>query len=182
MMKHRFTLRSLFLAAACTANAAYANNTQTADIQIHASVAPSCSISASPIEFNTYDPASTTDKLSTGNVILTCVKGSKPTVSLTDGLNPDGAQRRLLNAVTNDYLPYSLFKPVAVNADIDLPNTACVGSETLPWGLAETARLHPQAAPTADALTYNVCAVIKAGYKNVSTGDYTDTVTAEIHF
>lgn len=185
MMKHSLVVRGLLLAVVCaasTANAANANNPQTADIQIHATVAPSCSISATPIEFNTYDPASTTDKLSTGNVILTCVKGSKPTVSLTDGLNPDGAQRRLLNAVTNDYLPYSLFKPVTADPAIDLPNTACAGNETLDWGVVEASRLHPQAAPSADPFTYNICAVIRAGYTNASTGDYTDTVTAEIHF
>ena len=182
MMKHNLALRSLFLAVVCAASTANANNTQTADIQIHATVVQSCSISATPIEFNTYDPTSTTNKLSTGSVTLTCVKGSKPTVSLTSGLNPDAGQRRLLNAVTNDYLPYSLFKPVAADPTIDLPNTACDGSETLNWGSDEPSRLHPQAASSADPSTYNICAVINAGYKNAGTGDYTDTVTAEIHF
>jgi spore coat protein U-like protein len=169
-------------AAICAANVSYAAGAQTATVTIHATVAPTCSISATSLEFNNYDPTSTTDKLGTGTVTLTCVKGSQPTISLTAGLNPNGAQRRMINAVTSDLLNYDLFKPTAANPAIDLPNTACVGTENQPWGLDVPSRLHPPIAPTADPLTYNICGVIPKGQLTVGTGDYNDTVTAEINF
>ena len=62
-------------AAICAANASYAAGPQTATVTIHATVAPTCSISATSLEFNNYDPTSTTDKTGTGTVTLTCVKG-----------------------------------------------------------------------------------------------------------
>jgi spore coat protein U-like protein len=169
-------------AGICPANASYAAGAQTATVTIHATVAPTCSISATSLEFNNYDPTSTTDKTGTGTVTLTCVKGSQPTISLTAGLNPNGAQRRMINAVTSDFLNYDLFKPTAANPAIDLPNTACVGTENQPWGLDVPSRLHPPIAPTADPLTYNICGVIPKGQSTVGTGDYNDTVTAEINF
>jgi spore coat protein U-like protein len=169
-------------AAICAANVSYAAGAQTATVTIHATVAPTCSISATSLEFNNYDPTSTTDKLGTGTVTLTCVKGSQPTISLTAGLNPNGGQRRMINAVTSDFLNYDLFKPTAANPAIDLPNTACAGTENQPWGLDVPSRLHPPIAPTADPLTYNICGVIPKGQLTVGTGDYNDTVTAEINF
>ena len=153
----------------------YAAGAQTATVTIHATVAPTCSISATSLEFNNYDPTSTTDKLGTGTVTLTCVKGSQPTISLTTGLNPNGAQRRMINAVTSDFLTYELYKPVAANPAIDLPSTACVGTETQIWGLDVPSRLHPPIATTADPATYNICGVIPKGQLTVGTGDYNDT-------
>ena len=169
-------------AAICAANASYAAGAQTATVTIHATVAPTCSISATSLEFNNYDPTSTTDKTGTGTVTLTCVKGSQPTISLTAGLNPNGAQRRMINAVTSDLLNYDLFKPTAANPAIDLPNTACAGTENVVWGLDAASRLHPPIAPSADPLIYNICGVIPKGQLTVGTGSYTDTVTATIHF
>ena len=64
-------------AAICAANASYAAGPQTATVTIHATVAPTCSISATSLEFNNYDPTSTTDKTGTGTVTLTCVKGKR---------------------------------------------------------------------------------------------------------
>ena len=55
-------------AAICVANASYAAGSQTATVTIHATVAPTCSISATSLEFNNYDPTSTTDKLGTGRL------------------------------------------------------------------------------------------------------------------
>jgi len=118
-------------AAICAANVSYAAGAQTATVTIHATVAPTCSISATSLEFNNYDPTSTIDKTGTGTVTLTCVKGSQPTISLTAGLNPNGGQRRMINAVTSDFLNYDLFKPTATNPAIDLPNTACAGAGTV---------------------------------------------------
>jgi spore coat protein U-like protein len=169
-------------AAICAANVSYAAGSQTANVTIRATVVPACSISATSLEFNNYDPTSATDKLGTGTVKLTCVKGSQPTVSLNAGLNSNGAQRRMINGVTGDFLNYGLYKPVAANPGIDLPDTACVGTETLTWGLDLASRLHPPAAPNADPLTYNICGVIPKGQLTVGTGEYNDTVTAEIHF
>ena len=168
--------------AICAANMSYAAGAQTATVTIHATVAPTCSISATSLEFNNYDPTSTTDKTGTGTVTLTCVKGSQPTISLTTGLNPNGSQRRMINAVTNDFLTYELYKPTATNPSIDLPNTACAGTENVVWGLDVPSRLHPPIAPSADPLTYNICGVIPKGQLTVGTGDYTDTVTAAINF
>ena len=182
-MKMNSVLKLCTLTAAiCAANASYAAGAQTATVTIHATVAPTCSISATSLEFNNYDPTSTTDKTGTGTVTLTCVKGSQPTISLTAGLNPNGAQRRMINAVTSDFLNYDLFKPTAANPAIDLPNTACVGTENQPWGLDVPSRLHPPIAPTADPLAYNICGIIPKGQLTVGTGDYNDTVTAEINF
>ena len=42
--------------AICAANASYAAGPQTATVTIHATVAPTCSISATSLEFNNYDP------------------------------------------------------------------------------------------------------------------------------
>jgi spore coat protein U-like protein len=169
-------------AAICAANVSYAAGSTKADVTISAKVVGSCTITATPVTFGSYDANSTTDNFNNGTITVTCVKGSQPTVSLSNGLTPNGAQRRMVNAVTGDFLNYGLFKPVATNVAIDLPNTACAKTETENWGEDPISRLHPPIAPTADPLTYNICGVIPKDQTTVSTGDYTDTVTATIHF
>jgi spore coat protein U-like protein len=170
-------------AAICAANVSYAAGSKTANVAISANVVGSCTITATPVNFGSYDANSAVDTFSTGTITLICVKGSQPTVSLSKGLSPNGAQRRMVNAVTGDFLNYGLYKPANTSPE-DLPNTACATTETAVnnWDEDKPSRLHPPIAATADPATYNICGAIPKEQTTVSTGDYTDTVTATIHF
>ena len=168
-------------AAICAANVSYAAGSKTANVAISANVVGSCTITATPVNFGSYDANSAVDTFSTGTITLICVKGSQPTVSLSKGLSPNGAQRRMVNAVTGDFLNYGLYKPANTSPE-DLPNTACATTETAVnnWDEDKPSRLHPPIAATADPATYNICGAIPKEQTTVSTGDYTDMASLSI--
>lgn len=155
----------------------------TADIAVTATVDQSCTITAQPLSFGKYDPISTTDKASSSQLTLTCVKNSKPTVTLSygDNVGQGGTERRMTNGT--EFLPYEVYKPLAADATTDLPNTQCSGpgADNVVWGGEVATGLHPVAAADATAKDYFLCGVIKAGH-DVGAGNYADKLTATFSF
>ena len=162
--------------AVTSAGAAFAG-TATATLNVTANIDASCTISATPVAFGAYNPASATAHYASGTVTVGCVKGSVPTVALDGGQNQGATvvERSMKHATAADLLSYSLFKPTAA-----APNTACTNAETDAWGTDPAQRF----SPTGVALTgsvYNVCGKISAG-QDVSAGAYSDVVTATVEF
>ena len=169
------------LAFGCSITSAYAQS--TTDISVTATVDQSCTITAQPLNFGKYDPTSTTDNAKSSSISLTCVKNSKPTVTLSLGKNTglNGSERRMSNGT--EFLSYEVFKPVATDPAIDQPGTACStnGAETVVWGADLATGLHPPAATDRTSKDFFLCGVIKAG-QDVGTGSYSDVLTAKIEF
>ncbi len=165
-------------AAALVLLAAQANaGTATTTIDVTASIAPSCTISATPVQFGAYSPAAATAHYASGTITVGCVQGSAPVVSLNGGQNQGATaiERSMKHATGADLLPYSLFKPTAA-----APNTACTNAETDAWGNDPANRFDPTGVTLAGSV-YNVCGKINAG-QNVPTGAYSDIVTATVEF
>ena len=154
----------------CSMNSVFSQS--TADIAVTATVDQSCTITAQPLNFGKYDPTSATDNSKSSSINLTCVKNSKPTVTLSFGKNvgQGNTERRMSNGT--DFLSYEVYKPVAANTTIDLPGTACSanGAETVVWGADLATGLHPPAATDKTSKDYFLCGVIKAG-QDVGTGN-----------
>ena len=149
----------------------------TAPLVVSATVAASCSISTTPVSFGAYDPASAAETTTTGSVILSCVKNSDPSISLTLGLHAVGSVRGMKDSVlTNtDVLSYQLYQPPSL-----VSNIPCTFGETTVWGTGADL-FDPAAATSIAPQTYNICGKILPG-QDVANGSYQDTVTAQVDF
>jgi spore coat protein U-like protein len=129
--------------------------TRSTTIDVKAQVKGSCQIvEAAEINFNLLDPAETTDKQANGTLKFWCTKGVPYTLALDQGLNAVAAKRRMKGVVaTTDFIAYDL------------------GAVTL-TGTGQG----PQT-PVTLALPATVKAV---DYRNVSVGDYKDTLTVTV--
>jgi len=149
----------------------------TAALNVSATVASSCTISTLPVSFGTYNPTNPADTTTSGSVTLTCVKNSDPIVSLDFGQNATAGTRAMKDTVGGvELLSYQLYQPSSV-----VPNTACTFNETVAWGNAGAEQFDPPAATNIAPQTYNICGKIPAG-QDVAAGSYQDTVTAQVDF
>lgn len=150
-------------------------------------VASSCTITASTLNFGTYDGANVNAKTNlnaNGTVSATCTQGSAPTIGIGAGSNALATQRRMKDTNT-DFLSYNLLQPPDT-----APGTACNYATGTAWGDGTSATtgtvFTPTVALSSAARTYNVCGVILAG-QNVPVNapgnvSYNDSVTATITF
>ncbi len=167
-----------FLAA--TFSLASQAGTGTATINVTTSVDPSCTITAAPLAFGKYDPTSSTAKTQKSAITLTCVKNTQPLgVALSSGGNHDSTSRRMSNGT--EFISYEVYKPVATDPAVDLPNTDCTDSATAVWGDDTNSSLHPSIAVDSSEKTYFLCGVIKAR-QDVGPGAYSDVLTATVSF
>ncbi|MDH6077997.1 spore coat U domain-containing protein [Chrysosporum ovalisporum FSS-45] len=172
-MIRRFALASAIFIAAGSAAPAMAG-TATSNVQVTATVPVSCTISANTIAFGNYDPIGTNATApleGTGTLTTTCTNGSAVVVTLGQGNNPEasstdaGPQRRLGNGISgddNDFLSYKIF-------------TEGGGI----WG--NTTDSSVTVSGTGQQVNTTIYAIILPA-QNVSSGNYTDTVTATIDF
>jgi spore coat protein U-like protein len=150
------------MAVAC-ANA-YAD--ATANIAVSASVANTCSISASPMAFGAYNAVTKAVINIEGAVTVTCTAGFTTPVRLDMGLHPAGADpavplRRMAN-VGGAFLIYQLYTEPA---------------RTTPWeGVTGVSHVGSGA-----AIAHPMYGQVPAG-QNPATGAYTDTVVATVTF
>jgi spore coat protein U-like protein len=168
----RITLASALAAGAFFAEpqAAHAG-TNTADLDVSATVTANCTISTAPLAFGAYDPitANAVSSLDgSGTVTVTCTNGSSAVITLGQGANPDAASEdtaplRRMTDGTN-FLAYSLFSDAA---------------RTIAWG--NTAGTGANHTGSGMATNLTVYGSVAAG-QNVPAGSYSDTVVATVTF
>jgi spore coat protein U-like protein len=146
--------------------------TATTSLAVTATVAASCTIAASPLDFGGYDPIiahAATPLDGTGTVAVTCITGFSATITLGQGVNPDGGSsdttplRRMTDGASN-YLSYSLYQDASRSTLWG--NTAGTGLTVTGTGLADSRTVYGR---------------LSAG-QNVPAGSYSDTVIATVTF
>ena len=162
-----WALGLLFATTTGFANAA----TQTANLDVSATVSANCSITTAAVAFGTYDPVitnATTALDSTGTITTTCTNGASVTILLGQGSNANtgstdaAPERRMLSGA--NYLNYQLYS--------DTSRTVVWGNDTT-TDVAETG--------TGSAVNTTVYGSVPAG-QNVPAGTYSDTVVATVSF
>jgi spore coat protein U domain-containing protein, fimbrial subunit CupE1/2/3/6 len=165
--------RNLRLAAVALLFAAHAPAfaaSKTATFNVSTSVVSNCTISASNMNFGSYDPvgansASGSDALVDGQISLNCTKSAPGvTVTLDLGLNPSGGARTMTSGTTTDALSYVLQN----ESNVDWTPT----SGTVGYGPFSSA---------ATAISHTVHGILAKG-QDVAVGNYSDTVTATVNF
>lgn len=163
-------------ALALAAPDAQAQSSASSNIAVTASVARTCSIQTVDMNFGSYDPVTThaTDPLDVnGSVTITCTKGTSTRIDLGPGGNAgqgSGTTRAMAGGDIPDFLNYDLYK--------DTNHTIVWASGTGPGG---NTGFNPPNAPDRTARTYPIYGRIPAG-QDRSTGAYSDTVQATVHF
>ena len=144
--------------------------TENANLSVKASVASSCSISTSELDFGTYDTSSDTAKAGTGgSVTYNCTNGTAGTVRIAGGANVDSnnagtdaaPNRRMRNG--GSYLNYTLYQP----------------TPDLIWG--NTALSAVALNGTGSNVTIPITGAIPAGQPSTA-GSYTDTVAITLYY
>lgn len=160
----RAALASATLALLAAASAANAQSASTT-FQVSAAVARTCTISATAIDFGSYDPVGANDTApadQTGTVTLRCTRGTGYSVALGNGGNFSAGRRMRLGA-SGEYLSYELYsdttRTTVWNAGAPVTGTAANRSA---FGLTVYAR-------------------VPAGQDAVE-GAYVDTVAATVNF
>jgi len=131
-----------------------ASNTLT----VTATVAATCSVSASSLNFGTYTVSTNTDQ--SGNISVTCTTGTPYTVELDGGTNASGSTRRMVNA--SSYLTYELYTDSGRGTVWNNTNTVA-GTGT---GAAQSIPLYGRIPSS----------------QNVPAGTYTDTVQITVTY
>jgi spore coat protein U domain-containing protein, fimbrial subunit CupE1/2/3/6 len=148
--------------------------TATSNFTVTATVVASCTISTTAIAFGNYDPVvanATTPVDANGTVTVACTAGAATTVGMSQGANPTGTStaaaplRQMASGAVNR-MRYDIFQDAA---------------RATVWADTGTAGAQAYNATTKNATVLSVYGRIPAG-QDVSTGAYTDTVTATILF
>jgi spore coat protein U domain-containing protein, fimbrial subunit CupE1/2/3/6 len=108
------TVLSLIAVAAMTAPAFAAS--QSANLNVTASVSAQCTITTTPVAFGAYDPIvanAAADLTASGSVNVACTKGTAATIDLGNGGSFLGGTRRMGSG--SDFLNYGLFKDAALS-------------------------------------------------------------------
>lgn len=146
--------------------------TTTANLAVSASVAATCTATATPIAFGAYNPGSGAVLDASGAITVTCTTGTTYSIALSAGANPstpgDVTTRRMSDGATH-YLPYQIY--------LDS------GHSTV-WGDGTSGSLNPGSGTfTGDGSAQDRTAYgrIEAGLY-VTPAMYTDTVVATITY
>lgn len=146
--------------------------TDTANVEISATVEANCTITSSGLDFGTYDPVSTnaaSDLDASGTVTVTCTTGSTGVIALGQGVNADTGStdavplRRLSDGGTN-YLSYYLYQD---------------SGRTTVWGNTTETDVEHLGDGTATDIT--IYGRVTSG-QNVPAESYSDTVVATVTF
>lgn len=130
-------MKKIALLAMAAAGLVMASSAQagTANMQVTADVAATCSVDAATMAFGTYDTLTGSDKASPATSIsFTCSNGTTYSVALDNGMNYDetGATRRLNhsgNGITaDDYLTYGIYEDASFTTAFDGMSAAATGA------------------------------------------------------
>lgn len=141
--------------------------TASANLNVSATVANSCTISTSSVSFTSYDRIY--DSFASGTIEANCSNGSSATITLGQGANAasgstDASPSRRLSNGTGSFLNYNLYQDTAA---------------TLIWG--NTNGTGVVISDVGTGVTRDVHGKIPFG-QNAPTGSYLDTVVATITF
>ena len=167
-------LAGLFLLTCNAANALTATTTFT----VTATVLSNCTISATNLNFGTYNPLSASANNASSTVTITCTKNAASTIGMDLGIHTVAGVRNMQNGV--DVIAYSVGQPPN-----NTPGTACTFPAATAWTTAGAGLFTPAVAPSKAARIYNVCGSIAAGQDvpgSVAGIVYSDTVTASVNF
>ena len=165
--KMKRTVLSLIAIAAISAPV-FAANSQSANLNVTASVAANCTITTSPVAFGAYDPVTAnaaTDLTASGSVNVACTKGTAATIDLGTGSNFLGGTRRMGSG--SDFLNYSLFKDAALT---QAWGTGIAGGTTAAYN-----------APNKNVNSVTVFGMVPQA-QDVTVGAYADVVVATINY
>lgn len=175
MKKHSFsTIAKFFLFSAAAAfglfssNPAYAGSS-SANMSVSASVSDNCTISAAPLAFGAYDPASGSPLDGSAQLTVQCTLNAAANIQLGQGSNADAGStdaaplRRLADGSGN-FLSYAL--------DQDAAHSTLWGN-TSGTGVSHTG--------TGMSAQISVYGRISAS-QNVPAGAFSDSVMATINF
>jgi len=141
---------------------------QTANLNVTASVSAVCTISTVTVAFGAYDPVvanAATDLNGTGTLAVACTKGAAATIDLGVGNNLSAGTRRMSSGT--DFLNYALFKDAART---QVWGTGMTGGTTLTYNSASKA-------------STNITVYGKVPQaQDVSVGAYSDVVVATINY
>lgn len=145
------------LASAATASTTFLVNT---------TVLTSCTVTALPLAFTTYNPTTATPTDTTTTMAVLCTSGTPYTVALNKGTNGAATTaRKMILTGGTDLLPYELYT-----------NTG----RTTNWGNTDSSDTMAGSA-SGILQTLTVYGRIPAG-ATVPAGVYTDTVTVSINY
>jgi spore coat protein U-like protein len=159
---------ALALGGGLVASNGYAG-TQTANLQVNATISPSCTITTAAVAFGTYVSGAATPAVDgQGSVTVICTIGSTAAIALGQGANPapgskDDAPLRQM-ADGSNRLGYFLYQ------DSQRKNV---------WG--NTAATDVATSGTGAAVVHTVYGTITAN-QNKPSGTYIDTVVATVTF
>ena len=155
----------------------------SANVTAQASVVANCSVVVTGVlDFGTYDPVAAGAQAGSGaSLDIQCTRGSHPMIAMGNGANfganaSYAASRAMITAGggANKALAYDLLQPDVIGA---------AGVATVnPWGVAPNdfdAGVWTVSPTTVQSV--KVFGSIPAG-QDVSTGSYTDTVSATVNF
>lgn len=170
MKSYRPRLRLLAAVACIALPAPLIAATTSSTFETSATVANSCSVSATNLAFGSITPVDNTNFDATSTVDVTCSNGTAYNIGLDDGASSgDGSvsTRRMSDgATTPEYLSYQLYSD---------------SGHTTVWGNTVST---DTVAATGDGNTQSntVYGRVPSGQQTVSTGSYTDTVTVTVTY
>ena len=160
----------LAIVVALAAGSAFALPTpQTANFNAKVTVSKSCIVSATDLDFGSYDPLSATDTPATNaNAIsMQCSKGTSYTIGLSVGSGASYAARTMNGPVAGEKLPYQIYA--------DAPHAQVWGDGTA--GTITVSGTAPDKAAHPVPMYGNII----AGYDRTQ-GNYSDPIVATVTF
>lgn len=153
---------AMLLASAGAARAQFTTSA-TATFNVRATVAKNCTVSATSLDFGTYDAVTGAQLDQTSAVSVTCTKNTATRIDLNDGAN---GTRRMASAASGDFLTYELYQDT---------------SRTLRWG-AGSGNGYAWTAPDRAAHNITVYGRVTANQNVAAATDYSDTVTVTVNY
>jgi len=157
----------VLLALAGAAQAA----TKTASFTVSATVAKNCIISATDMDFGTFDLDDVSNRTTTSNILVRCTNGTNYEVRLSPGGSGDFANRRLASG--GNSLVYNLYTGSGATDPVwgdGTNSTGVVNDSGTGMGIAQqdTLVVHGR--------------IPAAGNETALPGTYTDSITATIEY
>ena len=135
----------------------------TANFNVTATVATSCSVSASDLAFGTYDGTSAVDATTTSTINVNCSLLTPYTIGLNDGSNAAGSVRRMGSGTSR--LSYEIYRDPAMTGIFGTV-AATLGVSGIGTGLAVPNIIYGKIPKN----------------QNVTPGSYTDQVTVTVDY